>query len=516
MEFLKKNIHMDCCRFQTSTQITVEEDFIVPDVKPDMREIVFENCQIRMEDAKATDDHVGIQGEVAVNVLYLTEDGKRQLTKAEKMIPLKEEIYLEGVKNGDNLDVKWEVEDLTVNMINSRKVNIRALLKLQIQDRFIYDEEVTEAFEGEEPVEYRKKNLQVAGLTVCKKDIHRVRKEIEIGNHLPNIKEILWSNVQGNNLDFRLQRDKILLKGDFPVFVLYEGEGEDGPIRFMESSISVEGEIPCSGVEEGMIPDIAWQITHAEVEKKPDFDGEERMLSVEVVCSLDIRMYEETQLSLLSDMYGVTKEIDVKTTPATFRHLLIKNNGILKMEERIRPKVSSPILQLLHQEGGVVVEELHFDDEKMELEGTLLIKCLYVTGDDARPYCSFKHVLPFTYTMDVKGLKKEQIVHVNPCIDQLNLTLTDAEEVMVKAQIGLNVVVFEQTKENIICSADVRELNQENMKKLPGMAIYVVKEGESLWDIGKKYYVPVSRIKEMNNLTKDECKPMDKLLVVRM
>ena len=264
MEFLKKNIHMDCCRFQTSTQITVEEDFIVPDVKPDMREIVFENCQIRMEDAKATDDHVGIQGEVAVDVLYLTEDGKRQLTKAEKMIPLKEEIYLEGVKNGDNLDVKWEVEDLTVNMINSRKVNIRALLKLQIQDRFIYDEEVTEAFEGEEPVEYRKKNLQVAGLAVCKKDIHRVRKEIEIGNHLPNIKEILWSNVQGNNLDFRLQRDKILLKGDFPVFVLYEGEGEDGPIRFMESSISVEGEIPCSGVEEGMIPDIAWQITHAE------------------------------------------------------------------------------------------------------------------------------------------------------------------------------------------------------------------------------------------------------------
>ena len=70
MEFLKKNIHMDCCRYQTSTQITVEEDFVIPDVKSDMREVVFENCQIRMEDAKATDDHVGIQGEVAVDVLY--------------------------------------------------------------------------------------------------------------------------------------------------------------------------------------------------------------------------------------------------------------------------------------------------------------------------------------------------------------------------------------------------------------------------------------------------------------
>lgn len=516
MEFLKKNIHMDCCKFHTSTQITVEEDFIVPDVKPDMKEVVFESCQIRMEDAKATDDHVEIQGEVEVCVLYQTEDGNRQLAKAEKVIPLREEIYLEGVRNGDNLDVKWEVEDLSVNMINSRKVNIRTLLKLQLQDRCICDEEVTEAFEGMEPVEYRQKNLQVAGLTVCKKDIYRVRKEIEISNHLPNIKEILWSSVQGNNLDFRLQRDKIIVQGDFPVFVLYEGEGEDAPIRFMETNVSVEGEIPCSGVEEGMIPDIAWQMNHVEIDKKPDFDGEERMLSLEVVCSLDIRLYEEMQISLLSDVYGVTKEMNVKTTPATFRQLLVRNNGILRMEERVHPKVSMPILQLLHQEGNVVVEEVHFDDEKMEIDGTLLIKCLYVTGNDGHPYCSFKQVLPFHYVMDVKGMKKEHILHVNAYVDQLALSLADAQEVTVKAQIGVNVVVFEQRNENIICSIDVQELNPEKIKKLPGMALYIVKEGDSLWDIGKKYYVPVSRIKEINHLTKDECKPMDKLLVVRM
>ena len=516
MEFLKKNIHMDCCRFQTSTQITVEEDFIVPDVKPDMREVVFENCQIRMEDAKATDDHVGIHGEVEVDVLYHTEDGNRQLAKANKTIPLREEIYLEGVKNGDNLDVKWEVEDLSVSMINSRKVNIRALLKLQIQDRHICDEEVTESFEGLEAVEYRQKNLQVAGLTVCKKDIYRVRKELEISNHLPNIKEILWSNVQGNNLDFRLQEDKILVKGEFPVFVLYEGEGEDAPIRFMESSIPVEGEIPCSGVEEGMIPDIGWQVTHVDVDKKPDFDGEERVVSVEVVCSLDIRLYEENQLSLLSDVYGVSKEIHVKTTPATFRQLLVKNNGILRVDERVHPKAPLPILQLLHQEGSVVVEDIHFEEDQMGIDGTLLLKCLYVTGDDARPYCSFKHVLPFHYTMDVKGMKKDHVLHVNAYVDQMNLTLTDPEEVAAKAQIGLNVVAFDQLKENIICSMDVQDLNQEKIKNLPGMAIYVVKEGDCLWDIGKKYYVPVSRIKEINNLTKDECKPLDKLLVVRV
>ena len=108
------------------------------------------------------------------------------------------------------------------------------------------------------------------------------------------------------------------------------------------------------------------------------------------------------------------------------------------------------------------------------------------------------------------------MLHVNAYVDQMNLTLTDPEEVAVKAQIGLNVVAFDQLKENIICSMEVQDLNQEKIKNLPGMAIYVVKEGDSLRDIGKKYYVPVSRIKEINNLTKDECKPLDKLLVVRV
>ncbi|MBQ5675695.1 MAG: LysM peptidoglycan-binding domain-containing protein [Lachnospiraceae bacterium] len=146
----------------------------------------------------------------------------------------------------------------------------------------------------------------------------------------------------------------------------------------------------------------------------------------------------------------------------------------------------------------------------------MLLKCLYVTGEDTRPYGSFQYMLPFHYAMDVKRAKEEQVLHVNASVDQMSITMTAADEVNVKAQVGLHIVAFDQLKENIICSMDVQELNQEKIKNLPGMAIYVVKEGDSLWDIGKKYYVPVSRIKEVNNLTKDECKPLDKLLVVRV
>ena len=43
----------------------------------------------------------------------------------------------------------------------------------------------------------------------------------------------------------------------------------------------------------------------------------------------------------------------------------------------------------------------------------------------------------------------------------------------------------------------------------------MVKDGESLWDIGKRYYVPVSVIKQTNDLTSDEVKAGDRILIVK-
>ena len=61
----------------------------------------------------------------------------------------------------------------------------------------------------------------------------------------------------------------------------------------------------------------------------------------------------------------------------------------------------------------------------------------------------------------------------------------------------------------------LKELDGEKMAALPGIAVYMVREGESLWDIGKRYYVPVSVLKQTNDLTSDEVKCGDRILIVK-
>ena len=53
------------------------------------------------------------------------------------------------------------------------------------------------------------------------------------------------------------------------------------------------------------------------------------------------------------------------------------------------------------------------------------------------------------------------------------------------------------------------------MSSLPGMVVYMVKDGDNLWNIGKKYYVPVDALRELNGLDSDELKAGQKLLIVK-
>lgn len=516
MNLIKKNIHMDCLKSKASNQITLEEDFNLPDVKPDMDKIIFKEGDVRIDEVKASGDHVAVKGKLLASVLYASTDLGEQLAKVEKEIPFEETVFLEGVETGDSVDYCYEIEDFSVSMINSRKASVRSIITLKMSVRELYDEEAATELYGDEEVEYRKKYLDIAEIAICKKDIYRIRQEIEFPAGMPNIAQIIWSSIRIGNLDFKALEGKVSVQGDLAVFFLFEGEGEERPIRFYETTVPFNGAIECSDCKEIMIPDITWQISHKEFEVRPDFDGEERVVALEIVLDLNIKMYQEEQVEILSDVYGVTKEITAVTMPGSFKSLLLKNEGKCRVADKLKIGAGAgKILQLMHSEAEAMLDETKIMEEGLEVNGTLLVNCLYITGDDKMPYYALQGMLPFSYVMDVNGIDQNCTSNVSVSVEQLNVTMLDSEELDIKAIVRVHAVVFCEHTEAMIKDIQVQDLDMNKIKSLPSMAIYVAGKGDSLWQIGKKYYVSVKRIKELNGLTQDELKEGDKLLIVK-
>lgn len=514
MELIKRNIHMDRTKTEAVTQFTLEDDVNIPDSKPDVNTLNLEKGEVVIDEIKPGTDSVSVRGCLSYVVLYHTLEEGSSLVVLEGKLPFDEKVNLRGVVPADSVTVDAEVEDLTVGMINSRKLNMQSLVTLAARVEELYDEEAPVAVHGDEKAEYRHMPLELAQIAICKNDIFRLKEEITLPSSHPNIFQLLWDTVALGDVEFKVMEEKITLSGDLHVFVLYEGEGEEHPVRSFETVIPFSGVLECHGCREGMLPDIRYRLGQKELTVRPDFDGEERSIGLELVLDFAIRIYEEEKLEIISDIYGVSNEINTVTHRAELRRLLSRVTGKTKVTDHIHVKVGN-VLQLLHSEGTVTLEQQTTVENGILLQGSLTVKIMYITGEDEAPYGCAQAQIPYQYTLEVPDISPEDTNTVHAEVEQLQVTMLDGEEMDVKAVLCFSTVVFQSLPVELITQVSVAPLDTGKMSNLPGMAVYMVKDGDNLWNIGKKYYAPVDSLRKLNGLESDELKVGQKLLIIK-
>ncbi|WMJ85287.1 DUF3794 and LysM peptidoglycan-binding domain-containing protein [Anaerocolumna sp. MB42-C2] len=516
MELIKKNVHMNKLKCQSSLQLTLDDDFNVPDVKPDIYKIIKEQGAIKINDVKMLNGKLMVKGALSFNMLYLSDENVRPVHNMSGEVPFDEVIHLDEACAGDEAIINWELEDLTPGLINSRKINVKAIVGLTVLVEELYDEATAVSIEGDENVQFVNKNITVTDIAVDKKDTYRVKDQIHLPSNKGNISEILYSELELRNPEVRLLTDKFTVKGEILVFILYASESDDNPVEYFETELPFSTTVDCNGCTEDMVDNIEFSIASKSLEVMPDADGEERIIDVEVVLEMGIKIYEEEELELLNDIYSPVKELVPVLKDAHYEDLLVKNNSKVRVNDRLKITANQPdILQVCHAAGGIKVDDITQVDNGLEVNGVLEVQILYICADDNKPLNSVKGIIPFNQTIEAKGIKPTSIYHVKPALEQLSVMMLDSEEIEVKAGIGLNAIVFDSITEPVITDIEAYDLDYEKIQNMPSIVGYIVKNQDSLWNIAKKYYTTVDRIRELNGLEDNNIKIGDKLIIMK-
>lgn len=520
MELMKRNIHMDRLKCKASTQITLENDVIIPDARPDAAKLIMDKGTVTIEEVRVTDDHVNVKGRLTFQVLYLMENGsasddRANIADMEGSIAFEEPIFMEGIENTDHVNVSWQLEDLSIELINSRKLSAKSVISLNLVCETIFDEEIAVDLVSQEPVEYRKKNLDIAAMMIRKKDIFRMNEEVEIPGSFPNIFSMIWADVQPGAVEFKVLDDKISVQGEMRAFFLYRGEGEEMEICHYETTLPFAGTLDCTGCREGMIPEITYRTQNKEVEVRPDFDGEERIITFEQSLELDICIYEEEKIDILSDVYGVVNEVQVLEKNADFRRLLARCQGKTKLAAHFQAENGIVIYRVLHTVSKLQMNRENILENGIELTGVVDLQIFYESIQEDQKYGVINGSIPFQYILEAEGADEKCICNVQAAVNQMTVPVIDAGEVDVKCVLFFRTNIYRGWTQKIVEQIVVSDADMDKMASLPSIAVYMVKEGESLWDIGKRYYVPISVIKETNELEHDEVKAGDRILIVK-
>ncbi len=514
VELVKKKIHMDRISSRAGTQAVLEEDVNISDNKPDAVRLLNSKGEVILEEIRPAENTVHLRGRLVVSVLYLT-DAEGACASMETVIPFEEKVNMDGVGNGDTIAADREIEDLTVGLINSRKLSVQAVVSFALEKEEQIEQDAAVDLYHDEPVEYRKRTYSVAQLVLRKKDIFRLKEEMELSGNLPNVFQTIWHHITFDHVEFKALEEKISVQGEMKAFFLYEGEGDSDRTLWYENTVPFSGIIECHGCREDMIPDICCSLGQCNVEVRQDFDGEERVFCVEPVLDLDIHLYEEENLEVLSDIYGVQKEIEALTTQVQLKSLLLNGGGKCRIAEHAKIQdAEMPMYQLIHSEGEVQLGEQTVVENGIAVSGTLIVTTLYLSGG-SKAICAAKNEIPFQYVIEAENITPTSVFKLHYSVEQLTVTMLGGDELDVKAALQFKVIAFAVQKSNLITDIKVEDLDLNKLSELPGMVICIAGPNDTLWDIGKRYYVPIAQLKEVNELASEDIKAGDKILVVK-
>lgn len=515
MELVQKNIHFNHVTKEAGNQITLEEDINIPETKEDIEAVLFSDYNVVIEDVKVQDGKVHIRGKLYYSILYRSEETGR-LCNLKGSIPLDEQLYMEGVMNSDKIMVKSRVEDFSVGTINSRKISIQSILELNAYVQELFDEQVTTAVNSEE-CEIYQKECDFTQLTVCKKDVLRLRESVTLPNNMPNVEEIVFSSVKVCEPEYKPLEGQLSVQGKIQMFVIYDGE-RNSQNQMYQITIPFGTMLECSGSNLNMIFQVCHKVMDAQVHLESDFDDEARSFAVDISMELDIKLYEQQKVRVLWDLYGIQKEFVPNVQFIKYDVLNGHYCGSVKVSEKLDLNVpENSRIRVLHSVSNALLDKSEITDEGIVLKGVVSCQVLYVTGEEEQEYECAYFMMPFDKIIEGTEKYAGEKVDCNVCIEGVGLQVSAdmSGNMEATAKVSYNVLVFEKVNGRNIIGVETKETDMEKWDRLPSMAVCFVSSNESLWDMGKKYRVPIKQIKEMNQLSSDEIREGDKILIVR-
>lgn len=513
MELVKKKIRTNMLGKTVVDQFMIDDDYNVPDSKNDVGRVVSGEGTIKIEEIKRVENYLRVTGKLYFKALYVTDEGEPRLSSLDGKMPFEEMIYMEEETEGEYVVQVGRVE-FTASVIHSRKLSLKAVVELTVHTERGADEETTVDVDSGKTLYKKQRPLELLQLHTNKRDIYRIKEEITIPGTKENIGTLLWTDVSSKKMDTKLGQDALFIRGELLVFCFYESQ--DGKTDWVEQVVPYEGRVECMGADESLYHHVYDQLGDINVEVRMDEDGEMRALGVEATLDLRILIYEEENIEILEDVYALDEECMPQKRPTVYEELIMQNHSKCKVTEQLNlPELKEEILQICHTGGSLQVEHMEVVPEGIQIDGVLHVNFLYVKANDAVPFDMWSGMIPFSYLLESGKTCDDMRYDITYAVEQLSVGLSGSDEVEIKAVLTFKSFLRSPVNTQVITDLEFHPFDENEMSQRPGIVGYIVKDGDDLWSLAKKYYTTMDGIMEINGLTSEDLKEGDKILIFK-
>jgi hypothetical protein len=497
---VREKIFLDQCVGSETTQLLLEGDIIVPDIKPDMALLLQTDAKVIIDRTEVSADRVNFMGRLNISVLYMGKASDKPVHAMNQSAAVDDFINMDGVTKDMWVFAKADIANIEYKMLNDRKVNYRAIVNVSIKaERSDVHEMVVHIHdvpENQQP----KTHLHINRTIEHKSERFSVKDQILLPSGKPNIREVLSCTTAIANRDVRIVSGRVNLTGELTITTLYKGDTDDSLIEFVENEIPFNAPIDVQNARDDMFADVTLQVLDNYVQVRPDTDGEDRVLELEVSIGVQMKVYSAESLQILEDAYIINKTLNFSRVPVHYPRLVCRNRNQAPIKEVVQLSGCPDMLQIFRVKGSPQIDEIKTIEDKCIVEGIIDTDILYVAENDETPLYCYKTVIPYRQVIEAKGANPQMTVHVDISIDHIAFNMLSGWETEVRFLLTFNTQVTEEKQTEVINHIEFTDMDPALLNNMASMTVYVVQPGDTLWKIAKKYNTAIDELLAVNEI----------------
>lgn len=504
-ELVKEKIILEQSAGKETTQVMIEGDIIVSDIKPDMSVILQTESTVNINRTDVSTDRVNFMGKLEIQILYLAKGSEKPVHSMIQTAPIEDFINMEGVTKEMFVEVKADITNIDFKMLNDRKITYRAVIDVEISATSHDTHEIIVDIKDIPENQMLKSSLNLNRCIENKSDRFITKDELTIPSGKPNIREILQCGILVSNKDVKVGNGKVTIMGELSITTLYKGEGEGNLIEFTEHEVPFNGIIEMPNVTDDMLVDCTLTTQEQYVQVRPDGDGEDRVIDIEVTIDVLLKVNCQENLQILIDAHCINKNLELTSTPITYPKLICRNKNQFQVKEIVQLTEDSPdILQIFKVKGKPFVDEIKIIDDKVVVDGIIESSILYIAENDETPLYSFKGFVPFHQVIETKGSKAGMEVLLDVTVDHVGFNMMTGREMELRFLLSFNTQVIDKKETNMITSIEFKDMEKSVLDNMASMTVYVVQKDDSIWKIAKMYNTSIDDLLLINDIDSPE------------
>ncbi len=504
-----KGLNLHTVPIRENVSVWIEQDILVPDTKPDAIKIINVTVNPYVTDVEVMDNKVKVTGKLNYYVIYRTNETNMGTRGLFVSLPYTQVLNVKGIKKDTDVRVRPMVKNVIYSLPNERKIAIKTEIIFRVKGLESTYINLIQRFSPDHKVETKLSQNTFNNIIRSKYNVIASREDIMIPNENEDLYEILKVEPFIINTEYKESYNKIMVKGDISVNLLYLADKQETEIKKITLEIPFTGMIEMDNITDKSKFSIDFVINDFNIRPNTEMSASKTM-SVDYQIGVYVNMFEQEEISYVDDFYSeekklkceqcvkravrdaivIQKNIDIKET---LNNILADNTKLLDYTIDTSYIVLKQVANNVHVDGNVKIGVLVQNIDTLEIEN----KVVDVLVNEE-------------YNLD--DVNQDTNISLNIYADKVSISQT-GNDMDVKLKLNLDIKTESIVDLNVSDNIEEEDLDISNMDS---MNIYIVKPKDTLWSIAKKYNTTVEKIIQTNDLTDQSIINVgQKILIIR-